>query len=69
MLGALRGWADANGDGKITAEEATTYVRNALLSTVKGRSQTPELQAREKGKVLATGASEAGPDIARLVAQ
>ena len=69
MLGALRGWADANGDGKITAEEATTYVRNALLSTVKGRSQTPELQARERGKVLATGASEAGPDIARLVAQ
>jgi hypothetical protein len=67
MLGSLRGWADVNKDGRITAEEAASYTRQVMLATIKGRSQTPELSTRDKETVLSSEAAEAGPDIARVV--
>ena len=45
-LGALRGWADAdggNGDGTVSAREVLDYTRGALVATVRGRTQTPTL--------------------------
>ncbi len=41
-LGALRGWADADGDGAVTGAEARQYVHDALFEVVRGRRQTPQ---------------------------
>jgi hypothetical protein len=68
MLGAVRGWADANGDGKVTAKEATDYTRRVLVAVLKGRTQTPELDAHDGNLVLGEGATEHAPDVAHLVA-
>jgi hypothetical protein len=58
-VGALRGWADGHldgtRDGRVTAEEAHMYVRDALR-TVQVVDQVPELAALDSGKrVLAEG--------------
>jgi hypothetical protein len=37
MLGALRGWADADGDGLVTASEAVEYARRATHTLRSGR--------------------------------
>jgi Protein of unknown function (DUF1566) len=65
VLGALRGWADRNGDGRITAQEVVDYSNEALRSLVKDRQQTPELIAAQPGAVLAS-AREPGPDLGAL---
>lgn len=63
VLGALRGWGDANGDGKVTAAEAQSYAHMSLVQTVTGRSQTPTLSGEDR--VLARG-KERGPDLVAL---
>jgi tetratricopeptide (TPR) repeat protein len=65
MLGALRGWADANRDGKVTADEAVAYSRDTLRALVTDRSQTPELQGAGD-VVLVSKVSDAGPALASL---
>ena len=65
VLGGLLGWADSDGDGRVTASEASTYARDALRATVRGRTQTPELAGPDV--VLAEGASARGPDLASIV--
>jgi len=68
VLGALRGWGDANGDGKVTANEAVQYSRDALSTLLKGRSQTPQAQGVGLGAALArVGRKEAGPDLVDMV--
>ncbi len=70
FLGALRGWADGDSNGQVTASEAATYARQTLrsLSGVTGRSQTPEILGA--GDImLAKRAREAGPKMSRLVAK
>ena len=42
LLGAFRGWGDANGNGWVTAKEAVDFA-NAGLSRLIERSQTPQL--------------------------
>jgi hypothetical protein len=64
MLGAMRGWADADKDGKVTAREATAYAEIALSKEV-GRGQTPTLEGAET-TVLAKSA-ESSPDIGAIV--
>lgn len=66
VLGALRGWADRDGNGEITTSEVSRYARDAILATVKGRQQTPQLVG--KGDVvLAKSAREQGPSITGVV--
>jgi len=65
MLGALRGWADDDADGQVTADEAVAYTRAVMRTTIKGRSQTPDAQGPTH-KVLGQS-NEAGPDLAALV--
>jgi formylglycine-generating enzyme required for sulfatase activity len=65
-LGALRGWADEDRDGRVSALETLNYAREALQTLVVGRSQTPELDARDPGVVLSERARERGPDLATL---
>jgi hypothetical protein len=64
-LGALRGWADADGDGDVTAGEVLAYANTALGAVVTGRSQTPELLG-DGGIVLAGSGGESGPDLAKI---
>jgi formylglycine-generating enzyme required for sulfatase activity len=70
MLGAMRGWGDANKDGAVTAAEAVEYAGDALKALLKGRQQTPEANPEKSGAlVLAAvgkGKGEAGPDLADL---
>jgi len=60
-LGALRGWADENLDGKVTSEETVRYVDDALFQTTTGRAQTPTLTGADL--VLAAGVRESGPKL------
>lgn len=66
-LGALRGWGDRNGDGKVSAQELTTYTTEALRAVLKGRSQTPQLLTRNPRSALARSAGERAPDLAAIV--
>ncbi len=65
MLGALRGWGDANGDGKVTAQEARDYSYGTLNFLLRGsRAQTPQLNADKPQQALITSRRlEKGPDI------
>ena len=67
VLGALRGWGDADGNGKVTAREAVAYAEEALRSLQSDRTQTPEVHGPGADAALAAGAKEAGPDLAALV--
>ena len=67
VLGALRGWGDANGDGAVTADEAITYARDTLRATLSGRQQTPEKRGGKGEAVLSSGAAEAGPDLGAII--
>lgn len=69
-VGALRGWADGvlhQPDGRVTAQEAQEYVRQALRA-VQIHDQTPVLRANEPDNwVLTEGPTlESGPDLAAL---
>lgn len=67
-IGALRGWADGHvdgaRDGKVTAEEAQLYVRDALR-TVQITDQQPQMAVTEPSKwVMSSGSAlEAAPQL------
>jgi formylglycine-generating enzyme required for sulfatase activity len=42
-LGGLRGWADDDGDGAVTASELVTFTSAVMSTTLRGRQQTPQL--------------------------
>jgi len=65
VLGGLRGWADLDSDGKVSAREPRDYAARALASTVRDRSQEPELHAASPDLTLAS-AVEKGPELAAL---
>ena len=67
VLGALRGWGDRDRDGTVTAREAHEYATEALTALLVGRTQTPDLSAREPGRALVSGAAERGPDLGAFV--
>ncbi|MBI5882001.1 MAG: SUMF1/EgtB/PvdO family nonheme iron enzyme [Elusimicrobia bacterium] len=64
-LGALRGWADSNHDGKVTAGEVFGFVDDALRATLRGRDQTPELTGKADA-LIGASAGEGAPDLAVL---
>jgi len=66
LLGAVRGWADDDGDGVVKIGEAFAYSKKMLGLAVRERSQVPNLVGRDD-VVLFRGARERGPDPARLV--
>lgn len=71
MLGALRGWADSDSDGKVTTQEAHDYAHSSLSFLLAGsRAQTPELWTTKPGRALSAGRSlEAGPDVLQIAAR
>ncbi|MBZ5708035.1 formylglycine-generating enzyme family protein [Nannocystis pusilla] len=58
LLGALRGWADADGDGRVRAAEALAYVDLVLRTGSQGAARP---QARGADLTLARDAHERGP--------
>lgn len=69
LLGALRGWADRDGDRSVSVEEATTYARDALRATLKTTDRLPSARGQTTGVVLARGVTEPGPEIEAIVLQ
>jgi hypothetical protein len=67
VLGALRGWGDANKDGKVTAQEAVDYANRMLTVTLSGRAQTPQVTGSNANLVLSQSGRETGPDVAALL--
>jgi formylglycine-generating enzyme required for sulfatase activity len=67
LLGAMRGWADADADGAVTADEAMDYARVALQVTVKDRKQTPQMTGPQPPLLSKPASPEPGPDLAALV--
>jgi len=48
VLGALRGWGDADSDGVITASEAVSYAEGVLFEQATDRLQTPRLRGSDR---------------------
>jgi hypothetical protein len=66
-LGGLRGWADHDRDGRITAAELRDYTSDTLTKALAGtRSQHPTLSADDAAIVLAQG-EERGPNLDDIV--
>lgn len=66
VLGALRGWADSDGDGSVTAEEVVTYSSGVLAAVLhERRTQTPTLMG--PGKTPLASAREADPGLVALL--
>lgn len=65
-LGSLRGWADNDGDGTVTAQEVRDYSQYVLQYFLAGeRSQQPMLAGSPTDLALAA-AGEPGPDLRQL---
>jgi hypothetical protein len=65
-LGGLRGWADQNSDGDVTAGELHSYVSRAMQALVRDRRQRPTLVGRRNAS-MARSPRETGPDLSALV--
>ncbi len=65
LLGALRGWGDADGDGQVTSREAQNYVASALKE-LQITDQRPRLVG-DGLRVLST-ATEPAPDLSEPAA-
>ena len=68
VLGALRGWGDANHDGVVSAKEAVDYARKTLAVLPIGRTQTPEVVGANAGFVLARNVAEEPPNVGNILA-
>ena len=66
LLGAARGWADANKDKTVSFTEAFDYTREVLVTMVRSRSQIPSMRG-QKTITFATGVAEKGPDLVNMV--
>ncbi len=51
-LGGLRGWADEDGNGSVTAGELATFTNGVMRSTVNDRLQTPTLNPESAASVV-----------------
>jgi formylglycine-generating enzyme required for sulfatase activity/uncharacterized caspase-like protein len=65
VLGGLRGWADEDGDGNLTAGELQRYAESVMRAVVRDRDQTPTLLGDVAAQVARSG-RERGPDLAAL---
>ena len=66
VLGALRGWADADRDRSVSAGEAYDYTTKVLASFVRDRVQRPTLAGAANSVVSRVGV-ERGPDLDALL--
>lgn len=65
-LGGLRGWADDDGDGRVTGQEIATYVKTTLRVLLSAsRQQTP--QALGSPDLVLSHGREQGPELGDLL--
>jgi formylglycine-generating enzyme required for sulfatase activity len=65
-LGALRGWADQDGDGKVTGSEVRQYTDDTLSQLLNDRNQTPQMSGYDA--VLSSGRGlEGGPSLSKVM--
>ncbi len=62
LLGAVRGWADDDGDGSVKVAEAFAWVKKTITTTVRDRSQIPSLVG-PADVVWSRGARERAPNV------
>jgi len=60
LLGALRGWADDDGDGIVRVKDAFAYVKKTLTIAVRSRNQTPTMVG-DGDVIAARDVREEGP--------
>jgi hypothetical protein len=65
-LGGLRGWADEDRDGSVTALELQSYVGRAVQTLIRDRKQRPTLIGSPSAE-LARSPREMGPNLSKLV--
>lgn len=63
LLGALEGWADDDGDGRVSLRQAVEYSRAAMAVTVQGRTQTPNVWSGSADLEVTTGRKGSAPDL------
>ncbi|WAS91355.1 formylglycine-generating enzyme family protein [Nannocystis punicea] len=63
LLGALRGWADEDGDARVSAAEALRRIDLLLRAGTYGQPDRPRPEARGSDLTLARGVSERGPSV------
>ncbi len=66
VLGALRGWGDLDGDGKVTVNEAHAYASMVLRALPNTHEQHPQLSTDAPDEPLEQGVKEKGPDLPTL---
>ncbi|MBI1944088.1 MAG: hypothetical protein HYS27_00245 [Deltaproteobacteria bacterium] len=66
LLGAVRGWGDADGDRQVTIGEAFSWTRATLQAAFKSDGRLPR-QSGPSELVVAKQASERPPDVGALV--
>jgi formylglycine-generating enzyme required for sulfatase activity len=67
LLGALRGWADTNGDQQVDVGEAHAFTRGTIQALFKGNDRLPQARGNTSA-VLARNVQEPQPDMAALIA-
>ncbi len=67
-LGGMRGWADRDGNGRVSAGELHTYVRTALQALVRDRRQRNTFFG-DADSDLSRRAREKGPELSSFVAE
>ncbi len=65
LLGALRGWADDDGDSSVSVDEAIAFSRGTIQALFKGADRLPSRSG--PAVVLAKNAREEKPDLAALL--
>ncbi len=67
MLGALRGWGDTDGDGQVTAEEATRYVGTVVRHGWSPEQPVPSPEAAGINLMLSRSSGESAPGLDSIV--
>lgn len=69
LLGALRGWADDNRDGRVDVDKAHGFASGVMRQTLKATNRLPQRRGTQGAVVLAARAAEEKPDVMALVMQ
>lgn len=67
MLGSLRGWADGDGDGAVSLDEAKRYTTDIMRAALKASDRLPSVRGDAPGLVLANNARESRPEVEAIL--
>lgn len=67
MLGSLRGWADGDGDGAVSLDEAKRYTTDTMRAALKASDRLPSVRGDAAGLVLAKNVHESRPEVEAIL--